>query len=234
MRALALLSTMFAAATGLIVVVGGTAAPGPCQPGDELVDISGYAYSPSPRTVITGTTVCWTNKDSVSHTVTAAGAFDSGSIDPNGSFRQAFPTAGTFMYECAVPGHVMSGQIVVTGSPPPPPPPGPPPSPPPAPPPPPPAPPPPHVHPLSVSGLRFSVERQGSRRMLVARARVTRPASARLRLMRRTRTVASARKRWATGANAIRATLPRAIATGRWTAVLQVGSKTYKRSIRIG
>jgi uncharacterized protein YfaS (alpha-2-macroglobulin family) len=68
----------------------------------------------------------------------------------------------------------------------------------------------------------------------VARARVNQPAPARLSLLRANRVRASARKQWATGANTIRATLPRTLPKGRWTAELRVGSLRFKRTIRIG
>jgi plastocyanin len=229
MKALALLCVLAALGAGLVVTVGGTAALEPCQPGDVLVEISGFAYAPPSPTVAPGTTVCWTNKDPVSHTVTS-GSFDSGVIGPNQSFRHTFSAEGTYFYGCDVPGHVMSGQIVVSGGapPPPPPPPGPPP------PPPPPPPPSPQVQPLAVSGVRISVVRRGGKRMLLARARVTRAATAKLSLVRGRRTQASARKRWVAGANTIQAALPASLPRGRSTAVLQVGSRRFSRSVRIG
>jgi hypothetical protein len=70
--------------------------------------------------------------------------------------------------------------------------------------------------------------------MLVARARINQPALARLALLRASRVGASARKPWAAGVNTIRATLPRTLPRGRWTAELRVGSLRFKRTIRIG
>jgi hypothetical protein len=66
--------------------------------------------------------------------------------------------------------------------------------------------------------------------MLVARARVNQRALARLVLGRRQ----LARKQWLRGLNTIRAALPRSLARGRWTAELRVGTKRFKRNIRIG
>jgi plastocyanin len=218
---------------------------GPCQAGDTLIDIEGFAFDPATSTVPVGTTVCWTNKDSVPHTATSTTPeFDSGSLAQNESYRHTFTSAGTFPYRCTRPGHVMNGQIVVTSSGPPPPPPGPPPPgppppgppPPPAPPPPPPAAPPPpaHAHPLQVSGVRIAIERRGSKRLLVARARINHPATAKLALTRRGRTRASARKRWASGPNRIQVGLPRSLPRGRWTAELRVGALRFRRIVRIG
>lgn len=241
MKAFACLSAVCAACVSLVVAIGGSAAPEPCQPLDVLVQISGFAYVPPSVTVAPGTTVCWTNNDVSSHTVTSdSGTFDSGSLGKDDSFRHTFATTGTFPYHCAFP-HSMNAQVIVSAGPPPPPPPQP--TPPPAPPPAPPSPPPPsppapapqpHVHTLALQGLRISVERSGRKRMLVARARVNRPALARLALLRASRVGASARKPWAAGANTIRATLPRALPRGRWTAELRVGSLRFRRTIRIG
>lgn len=220
MKALGLLSVLAALCASLVVVVGGTAAPGPCQAGDAMVSVSGSAFSPSTTTIAPGRTVCWTNNDPFEHTVTSAtGVFDE-TLSPNESVRFTFAAEGTFPYACTVPTHQMAGQVVVTTNPTPPPPPPPPPSPPPAP-------------ALRVSALKISVEQRSGRRSLVARARVTRAAAARLSLMRGRRTHASARKRWVRGANSIRTTLPRSVRPGRWTAVLQVGTRRYSRPVRI-
>jgi hypothetical protein len=144
--------------------------------------------------------------------------------------------ASTYEYVCDPHASFMNGSFT-TGAAPPPPPPGPPPPPlppPPAPPPPAPPPPPPDVHPLQVKSLRFSLERVGGKRMLVARASINKPALARLAIRRGKRTRATARKRWKAGANTIRALLPRTLSPGRWTAELRVGSLRYRRGIRIG
>jgi hypothetical protein len=164
-----------------------------------------------------------------------------GSVDWDDVVLQA---GSTYDYVCDPHASLMKGSFTTGAAPSPPPgppPPGPPPpsppppAPPPAPPPSPPAsPPPPHVHPLEVRGVRFSVERVGGRRRLVARARISKPALARLALRRGSRTRAAARKQWTTGANQIRTLLPRALAPGRWTAELRVGSLRYRRGIRIG
>jgi hypothetical protein len=155
----------------------------------------------------------------------------------------------TYGYVCDPHSFAMSGSFTTGAAPPPgppppgppppgPPPPGPPPQPGPPPPPPPaapPAPPPPaHAHPLQVSGVRIAIERRGPKRLLVARARINHPATARLALARRGRTRASARKPWVSGMNKIQVGLPRLLARGRWTAVLQVGKHRFRRAIRIG
>ena len=71
------------------------------------------AYNPSPLTVASGSTVRWTNDDSVAHTSTSnTGAWSSGNMNPGAHFDFTFQTAGTFTYHCAIhPG--MVGTVVV-------------------------------------------------------------------------------------------------------------------------
>jgi len=79
----------------------GTGAKG--GPGVNEVWIQGMAYNPSTITVTAGTTITWTNKDAVGHTVTSSQAlFDSGLIGTNMTWSHLFDTAGTFTYYCTV------------------------------------------------------------------------------------------------------------------------------------
>jgi hypothetical protein len=144
--------------------------------------------------------------------------------------------SSTYTYVCDPHFNSMNGSFTTHAPPQPPPPPGPPPPgpPPPGPPPPAPPPPPPHAQPLKVNGVKISVERRASKRFLVARARINHPAQARLALVRKGRTRASARKNWAAGLNRIQVGFPRPLARGRWTAMLRVGIYRFKRDIRIG
>ncbi len=79
----------------------------------NAVSIQNFAFNPDTVTVKKGTKVTWTNNDSVVHTVTASDkTFDSGHIDPGGSFSFTFDKAGTFSYSCSI--HTfMHGKIVV-------------------------------------------------------------------------------------------------------------------------
>jgi plastocyanin len=74
----------------------------PATPGPNEVFIEGMAFNPSTITVTAGTTITWTNKDGVAHTVTSGGNFDSGSISSNGTWSHLFNTAGTFQYVCTI------------------------------------------------------------------------------------------------------------------------------------
>ena len=86
---------------------------GPGEPGANEVWIKDMAYNPATITVNAGTTVKWTNKDAVTHTVTSTvDLFDSGNIGSGGTYTHQFNTAGSYPYTCTL--HpTMSGTVVV-------------------------------------------------------------------------------------------------------------------------
>jgi len=87
--------------TGMTGGTGGTG--GTSGPGANEVFIQGIAFNPATITVAAGTTITWTNKDPITHTVTSdSKLWDSGSVGPNGTFSFTFATAGTFPYHCNV------------------------------------------------------------------------------------------------------------------------------------
>lgn len=71
------------------------------------------AFAPPQLNVAPGTTVTWTNTDTVTHTSTSdVAGWDSGALAPGGRFSFEFRTAGTFPYHCIIhPG--MVGRVVV-------------------------------------------------------------------------------------------------------------------------
>ena len=73
------------------------------------------AFGVNPLVVPKGTTVIWTNNDSVPHTVTADdGSFDSGSLSTGQTFSHTFDDAGTFTYFCEIHGKPsMNGAVQV-------------------------------------------------------------------------------------------------------------------------
>ncbi|MFM9106920.1 MAG: cupredoxin family copper-binding protein, partial [Chloroflexota bacterium] len=79
-------------------------APAPAASGAGAaveVAIANYAFDPAALDVAAGTTVTWTNKDTVPHTVTAVDkSFDSGNMPPGATFSHTFATAGTVDYIC--------------------------------------------------------------------------------------------------------------------------------------
>ena len=92
---------------------GGGNNGGDNTPGPNEVWIKGMAFQPSTITISAGTTVTWTNKDAVTHTVTSDnGLFDSGSITGNSTYSRQFPAAGTFTYHCT-PHPTMTATVIV-------------------------------------------------------------------------------------------------------------------------
>jgi plastocyanin len=84
----------------------------------STIAISNDAFSPASLTIPAGTTVTWTNDDSVDHTVTTTSApvsFDSGQLAHGQTFSHAFTTAGTYKYYCADHPN-MTATIVVTSA----------------------------------------------------------------------------------------------------------------------
>jgi plastocyanin len=72
--------------------------------------------TPSLVSVSVGSTVTWMNDDSSAHSLVAdGGAFNSGTIAPNGQFSFTFATAGTFAYHDASNASV-SGTVNVSPS----------------------------------------------------------------------------------------------------------------------
>jgi plastocyanin len=84
--------------------------------GQQMVKVSidNFSYSPAEVTVAAGSTVVWTNRDDVPHTVTASDKrqFTSPALDTDETFSRRFDQSGTYEYFCAVHPH-MTGRIVV-------------------------------------------------------------------------------------------------------------------------
>lgn len=82
----------------------------------STVTIQNFAFSPSDITVKAGSTVTWTNRDSVTHTVTEndgqAGP-NSGDLAPGKSYSFTFTTSGTFKYHCSIHPEML-GTVTVT------------------------------------------------------------------------------------------------------------------------
>ncbi len=131
------LCTLHPEMTATVVVTGsdGTAPPpapdpepppggDPAEPGQPAtapppggIAVVDNAFSPSSRTITTGTRLVWSNTGALPHTVTSsAGGFDSGILLPGSSYAHTFTQPGTFPYVCTIhPG--MTGTITVTGAP---------------------------------------------------------------------------------------------------------------------
>jgi plastocyanin len=80
----------------------------------DKVAIKDFAFSPATIKVKKGTTVTWTNNDSIGHTVTGLnGGPDSELLDNGESYTFTFNETGTFEYKCT-PHPQMKGEVVVT------------------------------------------------------------------------------------------------------------------------
>jgi len=90
------------------------------QGADATVDMKNLAFAPLEVHIAPGQTVMWTNSDPLQHSVTADDAsFDSGLLDPGGTFSQEFDTPGAYQYYCVPHGsaglHGMSATVIVDG-----------------------------------------------------------------------------------------------------------------------
>jgi plastocyanin len=85
------------------------------QAADATVNIDNFTFSPAQVTVAPGTTVTWTNRDDIPHTVTDAAEkrdFKSAPLDTGERYAHVFSTAGTYHYFCSLHPH-MQGTVVV-------------------------------------------------------------------------------------------------------------------------
>jgi plastocyanin len=77
------------------------------------VKIDNFSFGPQAQTVPVGTTVTWTNRDDIPHTVVSTdGVFKSKVLDTDEKFSYTFAKAGTFTYFCSIHPK-MTGKIVV-------------------------------------------------------------------------------------------------------------------------
>ena len=77
------------------------------------VKIDNFSFGPQTLAVPVGTTVTWTNRDDIPHTVVSTdGVFKSRVQDTDEEFSYTFTKAGTYPYFCSVHPK-MTGKIVV-------------------------------------------------------------------------------------------------------------------------
>src|SRR5260370_2897804 len=85
------------------------------QPATAEVKIDNFSFGPATLTVAVGTTVTWTNRDDIPHTVVSADdpkAFKSKVLDTDEKFSYTFAKAGTYPYYCSIHPK-MTGKVVV-------------------------------------------------------------------------------------------------------------------------
>jgi plastocyanin len=82
----------------------------------DKVSISNFSFSPSSITVKKGTTVTWTNHDSIAHTVVETDGKtgpNSQNIDNGKTYSFTYNTVGAFAYHCSIHPE-MTGTVTVT------------------------------------------------------------------------------------------------------------------------
>src|SRR5271167_1199395 len=80
------------------------AAPADAQSASETaVKIDNFSFSPATVTVPVGTTVRWTNRDDIQHTVVSDDkTFKSKALDTDDQFTYTFTKPGTYGYFCGL------------------------------------------------------------------------------------------------------------------------------------
>jgi plastocyanin len=78
----------------------------PQQPSSAPVEvkIDNFTYTPVTVTIAAGTTVKWTNRDDIPHTVVSEdkATFKSKALDTDDSFSYTFVKTGTYTYFCSI------------------------------------------------------------------------------------------------------------------------------------
>jgi plastocyanin len=107
---------VFLAALGLGIAGVGTATGNVTaqpQPEPMEVKIDNFTFGPAELTVTAGTTITWTNRDDIPHTVVSSDkVFKSKVLDTDEKFSSTFRTPGTFAYFCSIHPK-MTGRVVV-------------------------------------------------------------------------------------------------------------------------
>jgi plastocyanin len=77
------------------------------------VKVDNFSFGPATLTVAVGTTVTWTNRDDIPHTIVSTDkVFKSKVLDTDEKFSFTFAKAGTYPYFCSIHPK-MTGSVVV-------------------------------------------------------------------------------------------------------------------------
>ena len=107
-----LLTTVMVAALLLSAASPSSSAKAP-QPTSAEVKVDNFSFGPASLTVAVGTTVTWTNRDDIPHTVVSTDkVFKSKVLDTDEKFSFTFDKAGTYPYFCSIHPK-MTGSVVV-------------------------------------------------------------------------------------------------------------------------
>ena len=121
---------MFAGDVLLTALTGCSSRPDPASPRTQAmatmdpaanqVVMTDFKFSPESMSIMAGDSVVWVNKGKAPHTSTSGrdgrpdGKWDSGNINPGGTYVRTFSTPGVYWYYCTP--HVtmgMQGRILV-------------------------------------------------------------------------------------------------------------------------
>jgi plastocyanin len=83
------------------------------EPASAEVKVDNFSFGPATLTVTVGTTVTWTNRDDIPHTIVSTDkVFKSKVLDTDETFSFTFSKAGTYPYFCSIHPK-MTGSVVV-------------------------------------------------------------------------------------------------------------------------
>ena len=87
----------------VVALVGDAAAVQEKAAATAEVKIDNFSFGPVALTVPVGTTVTWTNRDDIPHTVVSTdGVFKSKALDTDDKFSFVFTKPGTYPYFCSI------------------------------------------------------------------------------------------------------------------------------------
>ena len=96
-----------------IALCAGIAAAAQSKPATAEVKIDNFSFTPAELRVSVGTTVQWTNRDDIPHTVVSTDkVFKSKVLDSEERYSFTFTTAGTYAYFCSIHPK-MTGKVIV-------------------------------------------------------------------------------------------------------------------------
>lgn len=102
---------------GLGIAIGAKNSAVAAQQKPQSVDvkIDNFSFGPAAVTVSVGSTVTWTNRDDIPHTVVSTDdpkVFKSKALDTDEKFSFTFAKAGTYAYFCSIHPK-MTGKVIV-------------------------------------------------------------------------------------------------------------------------
>jgi plastocyanin len=108
-----LLAALGLGIAGLGAGTGNLTASAQQKPETTEVKIDNFSFGPADLTVPVGTTLTWTNRDDIPHTVVSTDkVFKSKVLDTDEKFSFTFSKAGTYPYFCSIHPK-MTGKVMV-------------------------------------------------------------------------------------------------------------------------